>query len=153
MLYVEKLYEQLGREKVTQQESELKKHSKDESIHEAVTPDVVCFPESKKDIQMILRIASKYQIAVTAYGAGSGLEGQAIPVQKGISLDFRNMNQILDFSPEDMRITVQPGLMKSELNQFVRQQGLFLQEVLITMQPSAAWQLQMRAEPELYDTG
>ncbi|MGX8792904.1 MULTISPECIES: FAD-binding oxidoreductase [Oceanobacillus] len=125
MLYVEKLYEQLGREKVTQQESELKKHSKDESIHEAVTPDVVCFPESKKDIQMILRIASKYQIAVTAYGAGSGLEGQAIPVQKGISLDFRNMNQILDFSPEDMRITVQPGLMKSELNQFVRQQGLF----------------------------
>ncbi|MFD1416878.1 FAD-binding oxidoreductase [Oceanobacillus jeddahense] len=125
MLYIEKLYEKLGTEKVTQQETELKRHSKDESMHDAVYPDVVCFPESKEDIQIILHIASEYQIAVTPFGAGSGLEGQVIPIQKGISLDFQNMNKVLDFSPEDMRVTVQPGIMKSELNQFISQQGLF----------------------------
>ncbi|GAB3062474.1 FAD-linked oxidase C-terminal domain-containing protein [Virgibacillus ainsalahensis] len=71
-----------------------------------------------------MEIARKYSIPVTAYGAGSGLEGQAIPVQKGIVVNFENMNNVVEFSPEDLLITVQPGITRLQLNQIVNKHGL-----------------------------
>ena len=51
----------------------------------------------------------QYGVTLTPFGAGSGLEGQYIPVLKGISINFERMNKILTFSPEDMLVTVQPA--------------------------------------------
>ncbi|GAB3056498.1 FAD-binding oxidoreductase [Virgibacillus ainsalahensis] len=123
-MYIKKLIDKLGKQKVSQSESELFRHSHDESPHQAVTPDVVCFPESREDVQTILEVAASHHVPVTAFGAGSGLEGQAIPVQKGITMNFEKMHRILNFSPEDMTITVQPGVTRMQLNQFVNRHGL-----------------------------
>lgn len=119
----EVLLKQLGKEKVSTSESQLYRHSKDESPYEAVTPDVVCFPETRKDVEQVLKIAREYQVPVVPFGIGSGLEGQAIPVQKGISLDFERMNQVLEFSPEDMTITVEPGVTRMQLNELINKHG------------------------------
>lgn len=123
-MFTDLLISTLGKEKVSTSETEKYRHSHDESSHTEVEPDVVCFPESKEDVQKIIEIANKHQVAVTAYGAGSGLEGQAIPVKKGISVNFERMSQILDFSPEDMTITVQPGLTRLQLNERINKHGL-----------------------------
>src|SRR5699024_5756393 len=72
----------------------------------------------------ILEVARENSIPVTAFGVGSGLEGQAIPIHKGISVNFERMNRVVDFSPEDMTITVQPGLTRLELNKLVNRRGL-----------------------------
>lgn len=122
-MYIEKLFEKLGKEKISQSESELYRHSRDESPHQAVEPDVVCFPACREDVQVILDIARDYDVPVTPFGAGSGLEGQAIPIQKGISLNFDKMNKVVAFSPEDMTITVQPGLTRLQLNKFINRHG------------------------------
>lgn len=114
----------LGDSKVSSSESELYRHSKDESSHKAVEPNAVCFPETVKDIHMVLTYARKNQIAVTPFGAGSGLEGQIIPIKQGISLNTERMNRILDFSPEDMTVTVQPGITRLQLNEFINKHGL-----------------------------
>lgn len=100
------------------------RHSQDESPHDKVEPDVVCFPENRSDVEAILGVARRHKIPVTAFGAGSSLEGQPIPVKKGISINFDNMNQIIDFSPEDMTVTVQPGLTRMQLNKAINRQGL-----------------------------
>ena len=123
-MFISALKEQLGTDKVTQNETELYRHSKDESPHPAVEPDVVCFPENTEDVITILKTADQFGISVTPYGAGSGLEGQAIPIEKGISIDFERMNKVLDFSPEDLTITVQPGITRLQLNELVNRQGL-----------------------------
>ncbi|WP_163969678.1 FAD-binding oxidoreductase [Oceanobacillus halotolerans] len=123
-MYKQQLIEKLGKENVSQSESERYRHSHDESPHEAVEPDVVCFPTSREDVEVILEIARTYNIPVTPFGTGSGLEGQAIPVQKGISINFENMNAIIDFSPEDMTITVQPGVTRMQLNKYTNRHGL-----------------------------
>ncbi|WP_251552127.1 FAD-binding oxidoreductase [Neobacillus muris] len=123
-MYIQQLIAKLGREKVSQNETQLYRHSHDESPHAPVEPDVVCFPECPEDVETILEIARKYHVPVTAFGAGSGLEGQAIPVEKGISLNFENMNKVLDFSPEDLLITVQPGMTRMQLNKIVNPHGL-----------------------------
>ncbi|WP_042454687.1 FAD-binding oxidoreductase [Neobacillus dielmonensis] len=123
-MYMQQLISKLGSEKVSQSETQLFRHSHDESPHISVEPDVVCFPACREDVEAILEIAREYQVPVTAFGAGSGLEGAAIPVKKGISLNFENMDQVLDFSPEDMLITVQPGMTRMQLNKIVNRHGL-----------------------------
>lgn len=123
-MYIAILKERLGADKVSQNETELYRHSKDESPHPPIEPDVVCFPENTEDVIHIVEIADQFGVSVTPYGAGSGLEGQAIPINKGISVDFERMNKVLDFSPEDLIITVQPGITRLQLNELINKHGL-----------------------------
>lgn len=123
MSYID-LINKLGKEKVSQNESELKRHSQDESPHPAVKPDIVCYPESVEDVQMIVNFARENNIAVTPFGAGSGLEGQAIPIKQGITINFERMNKIINFAPENMSVTVQPGLTRLQLNEHINRHGL-----------------------------
>jgi D-lactate dehydrogenase (cytochrome) len=121
----EELIKSIGRNKVSQSESDLYKFSKDESFHTPVKPDAVVFPESEEEILKVLHIARKFQVPVIPYGAGSGLEGQVIPIQNGISMSFERMNQIVDFQPEDLTITVQAGVTRLQLNELVNKHGLY----------------------------
>ncbi|MBT2581652.1 FAD-linked oxidase C-terminal domain-containing protein [Planococcus sp. ISL-109] len=114
----------LAADQVSVSEGERYRHSHDESDHSAVEPELVCFPETTEDVQAILETARQFKVPVTAFGAGSGLEGQAIPVQKGISLNFERMNQVLHFAPEDLLVTVQPGITRLTLNQRINRHGL-----------------------------
>lgn len=123
-MFIHRLKECLGENKVSQNENELFRHSHDESFHKPVEPDVVCFPTGRKDVEMIMEVARESSVPITPFGAGSGLEGQAIPINKGISINFENMNNVVNFSPEDLMITVQPGITRLQLNKFVNRHGL-----------------------------
>ena len=124
-MLIKELVTSLGENKISQSESDLYKFSKDESSHMPVEPDVVVFPESEEDIVAVLKIARKLRVPVIPYGAGSGLEGQIIPVNKGISISFERMNHIVDFQPEDLTVTVQAGVTRLQLNEFVNKHGLY----------------------------
>ncbi|WP_019412755.1 FAD-binding oxidoreductase [Paenisporosarcina sp. TG20] len=124
-MLVKELIASIGSNKVSQTESDLYNFSKDESSHTPVEPDVVVFPESQEDILEVLKIARKFHTSVVPYGAGSGLEGQVIPIQKGISMSFERMNQVVEFQHEDMLITVQAGMTRLQLNEFVNRHGLY----------------------------
>ena len=123
-MFIEELIALIGKDKVSTSDSDLYKFSKDESFHTPVEPDVVVFPESQEDILAVLDIARKFLIPVIPYGAGSGLEGQVIPVHKGISMSFERMNQVIEFKPEDLTVTVQPGITRLQLNEFINKHGL-----------------------------
>ncbi|MFJ8066331.1 FAD-binding oxidoreductase [Psychrobacillus sp. NPDC096426] len=123
-MFIDRLKDRLGNEKVSQNENELFRHSHDESFHKPVEPDVVCFPTGREDIETIMEVARENSVPITPFGAGSGLEGQAIPIKKGISINFENMNNVVNFSPEDLMITVQPGITRLQLNKFVNRHGL-----------------------------
>src|SRR5699024_223794 len=105
-MYIDKLVESLGEEKVTQNETELARHSQDESMHSPVKPDVVCFPETTEDVVELMKLAQTFKVAVTPFGAGSGLGGQAIPLNGGIVISTERMNQMIEFRAHDLAITV-----------------------------------------------
>ncbi|RWR07522.1 FAD-linked oxidase C-terminal domain-containing protein [Siminovitchia fortis] len=115
----------IGADQTSVNETILRNHSKDESDHAASEPDVVVFPESSEDVQKVLRYANKHKIPVVPFGAGSGLEGQAIPVNKGISIDFERMNKVIEVRPEDLVVIVQPGITRIQLNEELKRHGLF----------------------------
>ncbi|MBS4204588.1 FAD-binding oxidoreductase [Lederbergia citrea] len=125
MNLLEDLYFLIGTDKVTINETLLRHHSGDESHHPKIEPDAVVFPESTEDVQKIVSYANEHQIAIVPYGAGSGLEGQAIPIKKGISINFERMDQILEVRPEDLTVKVQPGVTRHRLNDELKKYGLF----------------------------
>ncbi len=99
--------------------------SHDESHHKWVEPDLVFFPETEEDVSEVLKFANQYKIPVTAYGAGTSIEGNPIPIKKGIVVSFEKMNKILEVYPEDMMVKVEPGVLYKDLNKELRTYGLF----------------------------
>ncbi len=125
MNILEDLQALIGSDKVTTNETVLKNHAGDESDHEKVEPDVVVFPECKEDVVQVVTYANEHCIPIIPYGVASGLEGQVIPVKKGISIDFERMNQMVEVRPEDLVVTVQPGITRLKLNEELKKYGLF----------------------------
>lgn len=125
MAWKQALRDILPTEQLSDNSTILEHHSKDESYHLPVKPDIVVFPKSKIEISEIMKIAHKYQIPVVPFGAGSSLEGHPIPVLGGISMDFQLMNNIIEIRQNDLLVKVQPGVTRKQLNKVLKKYGLF----------------------------
>jgi D-lactate dehydrogenase (cytochrome) len=125
MSLYEDLVSILSKDQVSTGASILAQHSRDESYHTPALPDVVVFAESTDDVVKVVRYAAEHDVPVVPFGTGTSLEGHAIPIRGGISLDMMRMNQILEVSPNDFLVKVQPGVTKNQLNDALRQYGLF----------------------------
>src|SRR5947199_8605947 len=77
--------------RISSGESDRDLHSSDMTFYAAHRPDVVVYPRSTEDVSAVLALADEERIPVTAFGAGSSLEGHVIPVAGGISLDLSRM--------------------------------------------------------------
>ncbi|MEM6357032.1 MAG: FAD-linked oxidase C-terminal domain-containing protein [Pseudomonadota bacterium] len=100
-------------------------HGRDEAHHAHRMPDAVIWPESTEEVSEIARICNAHGCPIVPWGTGTSLEGHVIPVRGGISLDMGAMNRVLTVHPEDMDVTVQPGLRRKRLNEELRDTGLF----------------------------
>ncbi len=115
----------VGEERVSKGISNLRLHSIDQSHHRPSLPDVVVWPINEKEVSEIVSYANERLIPVTAWGAGTSLEGNPIPVYGGIVLDFSMMNKIIAIREEDFQADVQPGVIYQDLNHALRHKGLF----------------------------
>ncbi|MCX8110707.1 MAG: FAD-binding oxidoreductase [Syntrophorhabdaceae bacterium] len=115
----------LGDDGVSTGQSVRELHSHDESFHTPVLPDVVVFPNSKDDVSRIVRVANDNNIPITPWGVGTSLEGNPIPVDKGICIDFQKMNKVLAIRKEDFQVDVQVGVIYKDLNKILSRYGLF----------------------------
>ncbi len=100
-------------------------HAKDQSQHPPSRPEAVIWPRIDPRSPEILKYANAHLIPVTGWGSGSSLEGNPIPVKKGIVLDFSQMNHILNIRTEDFQADVEPGVIYQDLNEKLRHTGLF----------------------------
>jgi D-lactate dehydrogenase (cytochrome) len=100
-------------------------HGRDESSFQAPPPAAVVFAESTQDVADAVKLAAKYESPVIPFGVGSSLEGHLLAVQGGISIDVSRMNQVLAINPEDLTVTVQPGVTRKQVNEAVKSTGLF----------------------------
>ena len=100
-------------------------HGRDEGSLQAPPPAAVVFAESTQDVQDLLKLAGQFAVPVIPYGAGSSLEGHLLAVQGGISLDVGRMGRVLAIDADDLTVTVQPGITRKQLNEAVKDTGLF----------------------------
>jgi len=100
-------------------------HGRDESAFSVRPPDAVVYAQSTQDVADAVKLAAQFKVPVIAFGIGSSLEGHLLAVQGGISIDVSRMNQVLAINAEDLTVTVQPGVTRTQLNAAVKSTGLF----------------------------
>ena len=118
----------LGDSQISFAEANLEAHAADWMVRRrggAVTPDAVVYPETTEDVSAVLAAATDNGVPVTPYAAGTGLEGNAVPVHRGISLDLTRMDGVYDYRREDFQIDVGPGILGSKVDEHVAGDGLF----------------------------
>ncbi|KAI1727096.1 FAD binding domain-containing protein [Ditylenchus destructor] len=110
---------------VKMQESHRTQYGHDEGHFQPKTPDLVLLPGSTEEVSAIVRVCNETKIPVIPFGTGTGLEGGVIPTMGGITLDLKRMNQVLEVNEVDFDCTVQPGITRISLNEWIRNTGLW----------------------------
>ncbi|OLB70714.1 MAG: FAD-binding oxidoreductase [Alphaproteobacteria bacterium 13_2_20CM_2_64_7] len=88
-------------------------------------PDAVVFPQATEEVQDIVRICAERRVPVIPFGTGTSLEGHINAPYGGVSIDFRDMNRVLVVNAQDLDCVVEPGITRKQLNEHLRDQGLF----------------------------
>ncbi len=88
-------------------------------------PDAVVFPRTAEDVQEIVRVCAAHRVPVIPFGTGTSLEGHVNAPFGGVSIDVRDMNRVLAVHAEDLDCVVEPGVTRKQLNEYLRDQGLF----------------------------
>ncbi|KAA9001236.1 FAD-binding oxidoreductase [Affinibrenneria salicis] len=105
----------------------------DNSIYQLL-PDAVVFPRSTADVQLLATLAGEARFAelvFTPRGGGTGTNGQAL--NHGIVVDMsRYMNGILEINPQQGWVRVEAGVIKDQLNQYLKPYGYFFAPELST---------------------
>ena len=86
-------------------------------------PAGVAYPQNEADVQELVREARRRGTCLIPRASGTSLAGQV--VGKGIVVDIRSWNKILEINPEERWVRVQPGVVRDELNVALRPYGLF----------------------------
>src|ERR1700735_5263931 len=87
-------------------------------------PLAVAIPKTIADIQHLIAFARAQKTSLIPRTAGTSLAGQV--VGNGIVVDVsKNFTQILEFNKEEKWVRVQPGVIRDELNMFLKRHGLF----------------------------
>lgn len=98
-------------------------YATDASVYRML-PLAVALPKTIDDIKMLIRFAKDNQTSLIPRTAGTSLAGQC--VGKGIVVDVsKYFNKILNIDESAQTVTLQPGVVRDELNLYLKPFGLF----------------------------
>ncbi len=87
-------------------------------------PLAVAFPKTKDDLKQLIRFAEENNTSLIPRAAGTSLAGQC--VGDGIVVDVsKHFGQIVEFNEQEKWVIVQPGVVRDDLNLFLKPYGLF----------------------------
>lgn len=119
------------------------------------TPDAVVQPQSEQELAELATWAMDNNIPLTPRGKATSGYGGAIPIRKGIVIDFYRMNKILRIDPNGLTATVEAGVVWEKLDKELAKHGLTLR-LYPTSYPSSTvggWLAQGGAGIGSYEAG
>lgn len=122
---IQQLQELVGDKFVLWDEETLDKYSHDETEDLKFFPEVVVKPKTATEISSIFKLCNEHLIPLTPRGAGTGLSGGALPVNKGVLLSMERFNKIIEIDEQNLQATVEPGVITQVFQEAVKEKGLF----------------------------
>ncbi|MCT8286512.1 FAD-binding oxidoreductase [Xanthomonas translucens] len=114
----------LGAEGWRTDDTSRRSYGEDDSRRWALA-DAVALPQTRAQVQAIVRACRAHRVPIVARGAGTGTAGAAVPFGGGVVLSFARMNRILQLRPQDRCAVVEPGVLNGDLQQALEPHGLF----------------------------
>jgi FAD/FMN-containing dehydrogenase len=118
-------------------------------------PDGVVQPESEPELIELVRFAAQNEIHITPRGKATSGYGGAIPLKKGLVVDFYRMKKILRIDAEKQTATVEAGVVWEKLDKELAKDNLTLR-LYPTSYPSSTvggWVAQGGAGIGSYESG
>ncbi len=88
-------------------------------------PDVVVYPQTSEEVSEIAKLCAAHSVPVIPFGTGTSLEGHINAPHGGVSIDLSLMKRIIAVHDEDLDCVVEAGVTRKELNEHLRDKGLF----------------------------
>ncbi len=88
-------------------------------------PDAVLFAETVQDVVDAVGICRQHKLPIIPFGAGTSLEGHVNAPLGGLSLDLSRLNRIIAINASDLDAEVEAGVTRTQLNDHLRDRGLF----------------------------
>lgn len=100
-------------------------HGRDESSYDPMLPDAVVFAQTTEEVAEAVKLCASHDVPIIPYGTGTSLEGHVLALRGGVTIDLSQMNQVVAVHAEDQTATVQAGVTRKQLNQEIKDTGLF----------------------------
>jgi len=89
-------------------------------------PDAVVQPQSEGELLELARWASVEGVALTPRGRGTSRSGAAVPLRRGVVVDFHRLSHLIEVDPRSLTVTVEPGIVWQRLDIELARAGLAL---------------------------
>ena len=125
---LKKLREAVGGH-ISVDETILRDHGRDAGLNSTrpMPPDLVIYPGSEEEVSRCLSILNESRNPVIPFGFGSSLEGHVAAIFPGsVSINLSRMSQVLEVHPSDGSITVQSGISRAAVNDYLTANGIEL---------------------------
>jgi len=99
-----------GREHVYTHPHQVRTYESDALLQYAVTPRAVVLPASADEVRRVVGACHEAGIPFVARGAGTGLSGGALPIERGILIALSRMRRVIEVDLDNQRVVVEPGV-------------------------------------------
>jgi glycolate oxidase subunit GlcD len=122
---VNKLGAIVGSENVLSEPDELLVYECDGLPQHKHPPRAVVFPETTEHVSELMKLLGRERVSFAPRGAGTGLSGGALSINRGVVIEMARMRRILSIDCENRVAVVQTGLVNAQLSRALAPHGLY----------------------------
>lgn len=115
----------VGHDRVLTDPESLLQYGRDWTRAYTPAPGAVVLPGTAGEVQDIVRLAAREQLAIVPSGGRTGLSGGAVARSGELVLALDRLNRIEDFNPIDRTVRCGAGVVTGQLQQFAGERGLY----------------------------
>jgi len=115
----------VGSKNVLTDDDSLSHYGKDWTTIYMVDPVAIVFPNTTEEVQAIVQLANRENIALVPSGGRTGLSGGAVASNKEVVVSFERMNKVLEFDSINRSVHCQAGVITQQLQNLADENGLF----------------------------